>query len=83
LEKWGARRPTLVVIDPEEIGALKSFRNIPEVTVMAATDVGVADLIGHASLVVSQPALDTLTKRAGGVSRGSSEESELGEDSEE
>src|SRR5690349_22079832 len=27
LEKWGARRPTLVVIGAEETGVLKSFRN--------------------------------------------------------
>src|SRR3954452_7546827 len=29
LEKWGARGPTLVVVDSEETGAAKSFRNIP------------------------------------------------------
>jgi len=74
LEKWGARRPTLVVIGPEEIGALKSFRNIPEVTVMSASDVGVADLIGHASLVVSQTALGTLSERAQTATRDSSSE---------
>ena len=56
-------RPTLVVLDPEEIGAVKSFRNIPGVDVMAASDVDVADLLGHASLVVSQTALDTLDER--------------------
>ena len=32
LAKWGAEAPTLVVLDPEETGAVKSFRNIPEVT---------------------------------------------------
>jgi large subunit ribosomal protein L4 len=75
LEKWGARRPTLVVLDPEEIGAAKSFRNIPEVSVMRAADVGVADLLGHPSLVVSQTALETLTARATDVRRGDSEAS--------
>ncbi len=88
LERWGARRPALVVLDPEEIGAAKSFRNIPRVSVMSASDVGVADLIGHASLVVSQSALETLTARATGVRRGnqgpdSSEESRHGEASAE
>jgi large subunit ribosomal protein L4 len=82
LQKWAPRRPTLVVLDPEEIGAQQSFRNIPDVDVMPASDVDVADLLGHASLVVSQTALDTLTKRAGDVSRSASEESEQGEDSE-
>ncbi len=84
LEKWGARRPTLVVLDPDEIGAAKSFRNIQRVSVMGAGDVGVADLLGHASLVVSQAALGTLTERAGAVTReSSSDESERGQDSEE
>jgi len=64
LEKWGAKLPTLVVLDVEELAALKSFRNLPGVTVMQASQVAVADLIGHASLVVSQTALDALTRRA-------------------
>src|SRR6476469_1902517 len=37
LDKWGARRPTLVVLDAEELGAVKSFRNIPGIGVMDAT----------------------------------------------
>src|SRR4051812_46269074 len=37
LEKWGAKRPTLVVLAAEEVGALKSFRNLPEVTVVEAS----------------------------------------------
>jgi large subunit ribosomal protein L4 len=94
LQSWDARRPTLVVLDPEEIGAAKSFRNIPEVSVMRAGDVGVVDLLGHASLVVSQSALDVLTARAADVDRrggerpskarpASSDESQPSEDSEE
>lgn len=84
LENWGARRPTLVVLDLQEDGAAKSFRNIPQVSVMGASDVGVADIVGHRSLVVSQAALDTVTERAGVESRGSSEKSETGrEDSED
>jgi len=71
LKKWGARRPTLVVLDAEEVGALKSFRNIPEVTVIQAADVGVADVVGHASLLLSQAALDQVEERA----RGAKEES--------
>ena len=41
-------------VDPEETGAAKSFRNIPRVTVLPVGSAGVADVIGHASLVVSQ-----------------------------
>ena len=49
---------------------MKSFRNIPEVTVMQAGDVGVADLIGHASLVVSKSALEVRSSRRTEVKRG-------------
>jgi large subunit ribosomal protein L4 len=64
LDKWGARRPTLVVLDAEEVGALKSFRNLSGVSVMQSSEVGVADVIGHQSLVISQTALEQLTQRA-------------------
>jgi large subunit ribosomal protein L4 len=75
LGKWGARRPTLVVVDAEETDAMLSFRNLPRVDVMPATAVGVADVIGHASLVVSEPALEILEARTKDVSRESSSES--------
>ena len=64
LEKWGARRPTLVVLDAEEVAVLKSFRNLPEVTVLRASQVAVADVIGHQSLVISQAALEQVEQRA-------------------
>ena len=63
LEKWGAGAPTLVVIGPDETGAAKSFRNIPRVTVAQADAAGVADVIGAASIVISQEALETLEER--------------------
>jgi len=65
LEKWGAKRPTLVVIDGEEIGVLKSFRNIARVEVAEVGAIGVADVIGAASLVLSEKALETLKARLG------------------
>jgi len=64
LDKWGARAPTLVVLDAEEIAALKSFRNLPGVTVMQASEVGVADVVGHQSMVISQAALGQVEERA-------------------
>jgi len=64
LDKWDARTPTLVVLDAEEVAALKSFRNLPEVDVVQASDVGVAALIGHQSLVLSQAALEQVSDRA-------------------
>jgi large subunit ribosomal protein L4 len=63
LAKWGARRSTLIVLAPEEGGAAKSFRNIPKVEVAEVSAVGVADVIGAASLVVSEKALEKLQER--------------------
>jgi large subunit ribosomal protein L4 len=66
LAKWGAERPTLVVLDTDELAALKSFRNMDRVTVVAADSVGVADVVGARSLVLSKTALDTVAERAKG-----------------
>ena len=63
LDKWGARRSTLIVLAPEEIGAAKSFRNINRVQVAEVSALGVADVIGAASLVVSEGALAKLQER--------------------
>jgi len=40
------------------------FRNIERVSVLAATDAGVADVVGAASLVVSSAALERLEQNA-------------------
>ena len=69
LGKWGADGPTLVVIETDELGVLRSFRNIDRVQVAEATAIGVADVIGAASLVVSEKALEILEARAGEPSR--------------
>jgi large subunit ribosomal protein L4 len=69
LQQWGQALPTLVVIDEHETAAALAFRNLPRVTVLRHGDVGVADLLGAASLLVSQPALDALTERAGAEPR--------------
>ncbi len=53
----------LVLTDGEE-SCVKSFRNLREVSVMHADDVGVADVIGHARLVLSEAALAHLTEKA-------------------
>ncbi len=66
LDDWNQPRPTLVALAAEESQAALSFRNLARVAVLAHEDVGVADLVGAASLVLSQAALDALTSRAGG-----------------
>ncbi len=76
LGKWGAKGPTLVVVDAEETALMKSFRNIPRVSVLPASAAGVADVLGHASLVVSEKALETLESRAAEVKRSGGEASD-------
>jgi large subunit ribosomal protein L4 len=66
LEKWGAARPTLVLLEGGETGALKSFRNIERVRVIEVGAAGVADVIGAASIVISEQALTKLEERLGG-----------------
>jgi large subunit ribosomal protein L4 len=63
LDKWGGRRSILVVLAADEGDAAKSFRNIDRVEVAEVSAVGVADVIGAASLVVSEGALAKLQER--------------------
>jgi large subunit ribosomal protein L4 len=65
LEKWGAKRATVILVTGEETGVVKSFRNIPRIQVIEVGAVGVADVIGAASLVVSETALAKLEERLG------------------
>jgi large subunit ribosomal protein L4 len=63
LAKWGARNPVLIVLTAEETGAMKSFRNIPRITVLEVGATGVADVIGAAAIVISETALKTFEER--------------------
>ena len=69
LAKWDQPAPTLLVLGEDEATAAKSFRNLSRVTVLPADATGVADLVGAASLVVSEVALAELTTRAKGERR--------------
>jgi large subunit ribosomal protein L4 len=60
-------RPTLVLLAEREEAAGESFRNLVRVSVMPVTDAGVADVIGAASLLISEAALPELTARASGA----------------
>jgi large subunit ribosomal protein L4 len=81
LEEWGAGAPTLVLLAESEAAAGKSFRNIVRVAVMPVGDVGVAEIVGAASLLVSEAALPELVARATGV--GSTANASAAEDEEE
>ena len=67
LGDWGAAGPALVILASEEAAAGKSFRNLTRVEVMPVEDAGVADIVGAASLLVSEAALPALVARAGGA----------------
>lgn len=69
LEDWNQAQPTLVVLDAEESSAALSFRNLARVAVLQPESVGVADLLGAASLLVSEKALQELTARAAAPTR--------------
>jgi large subunit ribosomal protein L4 len=65
LDEWGQAAPLLVVLADEERDAALSFRNLAGVTVSGAAGVGVSDLVSAASIVLSKPALEALSARAG------------------
>ena len=67
LDEWGSDSPTLVLLSVDEDAAGKSFRNIARIDVMPVGEAGVADVIGAASLLVSQAALPDLVSRAAGT----------------
>jgi large subunit ribosomal protein L4 len=67
LDDWlaaGATGSTLVLLNESESVAGLSFRNLAKVKPMPVGDVGVADVIGAAFLLVSEAALPELVARA-------------------
>jgi large subunit ribosomal protein L4 len=74
LRDWAPDGPVLVVLGSEEAAAGKSFRNISWVEALPVEDVGVAEVIGAASLLVSEGALPGLVARAVGRPRDSAAE---------
>jgi ribosomal protein L4 len=64
------------VITGEEEAAAKSYRNIPRVSVVTANGVGVAEIIGHRSLIASEGAIEVLAARVADVERGNGSDAE-------
>jgi large subunit ribosomal protein L4 len=64
LAKFGEGSALVVCARESEDNAVKSFRNLRNVSVLPADQVGVADVIGAERLVLSQGALEELTRRA-------------------
>ncbi|MBV9605925.1 MAG: 50S ribosomal protein L4 [Solirubrobacterales bacterium] len=65
LAEWSAPGPVLVLLGETEAAAGKSFRNLAGAEAMPVEDAGVADIVGAASLLVSEAALQALQARAG------------------
>jgi large subunit ribosomal protein L4 len=64
LAKLAGEGRVLVVLTDGEESCLKSFRNLADVTVLHADQVGIADVVGAGRLVVSEAALGRLTEKA-------------------
>jgi len=65
LDDWSAAgSSTLVVLSPEDTNAALSFRNLPRVAVLTHQEVGVADIVGAASLLLTKDSLEALAARA-------------------
>jgi large subunit ribosomal protein L4 len=58
----------LVVLEDTESQVALSFRNLARVSVLPATNLGVADVVGASALLLSQAAADAITDRAKGGS---------------
>ena len=65
LEKWGAEGSLLLIVTGDEVGAMKSFRNLRRTQVVEVGAAGVADVIGAAAVVISETALEALKERLG------------------
>jgi large subunit ribosomal protein L4 len=75
LADWAPAAPSLVILAESEVAAGLSFRNLRRAEVVPVSDAGVADIIGAASVLVSEAALGELVARAtGGRSENPSEE---------
>ena len=80
LGEWSGRGAVLVVLAEEQARVALSFRNLPRVSVLSATGVGVADLVGAARVLMTEDALEQITARAKGERTAAAERAEGGED---
>ena len=80
LGEWSGRGAVLVILAEEQARVALSFRNLPRVSVLPATGVGVADLVGAARVLMTEDALEQITARAKGERTAAAEPAEGGED---
>jgi len=80
IAEWADGGSVLVVLDEGQVDVALSFRNLRRVSVLPSDDVGVADVVGAASLLLTQEALDGLTRRAKGERAGSAPQDDASEE---
>jgi large subunit ribosomal protein L4 len=79
LGDWSGGGSVLVVLADEQVRVALSFRNLERVSVLPATGVGVADLVGASRVLVTQEALEAITARAKGERAAEAESTNNGE----
>jgi len=67
---WGKELPLLVVAEPEEIGVIKSFRNLERSLVVEPSELEVGALVWARSVVLTEAALERVQQMADGGGRG-------------
>jgi large subunit ribosomal protein L4 len=70
---WADGGSVLVALSEDQVDVALSFRNLARVSVLPSDEVGVADLVGAASLLVTEEALAELTRRAKGAKQEAAE----------
>jgi large subunit ribosomal protein L4 len=55
----------LLVLDEKDENVCRSARNVPGVTVLPAAGLNVYDILRHSNLVMTQAAVERVTKRLG------------------
>jgi large subunit ribosomal protein L4 len=65
LAGWGQETPLLVVAAEDEVGLIKSFRNVDRVLVTVPAELEIAEILWATSLLVTQAALPLVQTRAG------------------
>jgi large subunit ribosomal protein L4 len=64
LEAWGQEAPVVLVVNEDETGLVKSFRNLERVTLVQPAELEVAAVVWARSLLLSEAALEAVQKRA-------------------
>jgi large subunit ribosomal protein L4 len=64
VEAWGVKTPLLVVTTEDEVGVIKSFRNLEKVVVTIPAELEVSAVVWARSLLVTEAALEAVNGRA-------------------